>query len=137
MTMPEGDDDGQPEAVGSQRLDKWLWFARVVKTRTLAAKLVVEGKVRLNRARTDKPAQAVKPGDVLTIAVHAHVRVLRVRLPGDRRGPSVEAATLFEDLTPPRDPKAASGPLSTGREKGSGRPTKRERRQIDDLKGGG
>ena len=81
-----------------QRLDKWLWFARVVKTRSLAARLVEEGHVRINAVRTDNPAKSVRPGDVLTIALDRHVRVLRVRAGGLRRGPFEEARLLFEDL---------------------------------------
>ena len=84
----------------SQRLDKWLWFARVVRSRSLAARLVCEGAVRVNREKVDKPGTLVKPGDVLTIALPNRVRILSVRNAGDRRGPATEAALLFEDLTP-------------------------------------
>ncbi|MGA9485543.1 MAG: RNA-binding S4 domain-containing protein [Methylocella sp.] len=83
-----------------QRLDKWLWFARVAKTRSLAARLVAEGHVRLNARRIETPAKAVGPGDVLTIALERRVRVLKVLAPGTRRGGFPEAALLFEDLTP-------------------------------------
>ena len=64
-----------------QRLDKWLWFARVARTRSLAARLVAEGHVRLNARRIETPAKGVGPGDVLTIALERHVRVLRSWLP--------------------------------------------------------
>jgi ribosome-associated heat shock protein Hsp15 len=83
-----------------QRLDKWLWFARVVKTRTLAARLVTEGHVRINAQRVETPAKLVGPGDVLTIALERQVRVLKVVAPGTRRGAYPEAKLLFEDLTP-------------------------------------
>jgi ribosome-associated heat shock protein Hsp15 len=83
-----------------QRLDKWLWFARVVKTRTLAARLVAEGHVRINAQRVETPAKLVGPGDVLTIALERQVRVLKVVAPGTRRGAYPEAKLLFEDLTP-------------------------------------
>jgi ribosome-associated heat shock protein Hsp15 len=83
-----------------QRLDKWLWFARVAKTRSLAARLVVEGHVRLNARRIETPAKAIGPGDVLTIALERNVRVLKVVSPGTRRGGFPEAALLFEDLSP-------------------------------------
>ena len=86
-----------------QRLDKWLWFARVVKTRALAAKLVTAGHVRLNGARAAGPDKPVRPGDVLTIALERQVRVLRVVAPGERRGPYQEARLLYEDLTAPAD----------------------------------
>jgi ribosome-associated heat shock protein Hsp15 len=82
-----------------QRLDKWLWFARVVRTRAAAARLVADGYVRVNSRRTDNPAKPVAPGDVLTIALERQVRVLKVLAPGLRRGPYSEACTLFEDLS--------------------------------------
>lgn len=69
-------------AARRQRLDKWLWFARVVKTRTLAAKLVSEGHVRINGAQQDAPAKLVSSGDVLTIALERDVKVLKVLAPG-------------------------------------------------------
>jgi ribosome-associated heat shock protein Hsp15 len=84
-----------------QRLDKWLWFARIVKSRTLAAQLVQDGKVRINRAKVAKPAQAVRANDVLTIVIRGSVHVLRVVAPGARRGPPAEARLLYELLSPP------------------------------------
>lgn len=83
------------------RLDKWLWQARFFRTRSLAARVVAAGGVRLNAERTDKPARAVAPGDVLTFAQGGRVRVVRVLAPGTRRGPPEEAALLYEDLAPP------------------------------------
>lgn len=83
-----------------QRLDKWLWFARVVKTRTLATRLVAEGHVRLNARRIETPAKAVEPGDVLTISLEHQIRVLKIVAPGSRRGGFPEARLLFEDLSP-------------------------------------
>ena len=114
-----------------QRLDKWLWFARVVKTRTLAARLVVDGAVRVNQQRAELASKAVKPGDVLTIALEREVRVLRVIAPGAGRRPYEEARLLYEDLTPPPLPKAAQPLAQSVREPGSGRPTGRERRVLD------
>jgi ribosome-associated heat shock protein Hsp15 len=134
MSAVEPGDGAAPS--GTQRLDKWLWFVRVVKTRTLAAALVTGGKIRLNRERIEKPSQLVRPGDVLTITAHARVRVLKVVAPGSRRGSPAEAKALFEDLTPLEPPRAATEPAVAGREPGSGRPTKRERRQLDKLMGG-
>ncbi len=84
-----------------QRLDKWLWFARVVKTRSLAAKLVTDGHVRVNSARVETAAKAVKPGDVVTVALERTVRVMKVLSAGDRRGPAPEAQGLYEDLSAP------------------------------------
>jgi len=123
------------EAGTRQRLDKWLWFARVVKSRTLAAKLVGEGFVRVNGVKTDVPAKAVSVGDVLTIALERDVRVLKVMAPGTRRGPFPEARTLYEDLSPPAEPAAAKGNGYAERERGAGRPTKKERRDRDSYFG--
>lgn len=81
-----------------QRLDKWLWFARIIKSRTLAARLVSEGHVRINGLRTDQPAKLISPGDVLTIALERQTLVLKVLDPGTRRGPYAEARKLYDDL---------------------------------------
>ena len=81
-------------------MDKWLWFARVVKQRPLAAELVEAGHVRLNRAKVTKPGHVLCPDDVLTIAVGGHVRVLKVKDLGTRRGPFAQACQLYEDLAP-------------------------------------
>jgi len=86
-----------------QRLDKWLWFARVVKTRSLAARLVAGGFVRVNARRVQSPAKSIGPGDVLTIALDCRVRVLRVIAPAARRLSAGEASLLFEELTPGRE----------------------------------
>tara|TARA_R110000868_G_scaffold36635_10_gene129874 strand:- start:314 stop:700 length:387 start_codon:yes stop_codon:yes gene_type:complete len=115
-----------------QRVDRWLWFARMIKSRTQAASLVSAGKVRLNGSRIDKPSRNVKPGDVLTFPLGTQVRVLKVLDAGTRRGPAPEAQTLYEDLAPPSAVKAATDTLPDGeREPGSGRPTKKERRDRD------
>src|SRR5262245_2989418 len=81
-----------------QRLDKWLWFARVLKSRTLAAELVERGKVRVNRVRVVKPSHTVRAGDVLTINLRGRVLVLKVLATGMRRGPPPEARLLYERL---------------------------------------
>ena len=81
-----------------QRLDKWLWFARFAKTRTLAAKLVGGGFVRVNGQRVDNAAKAVAVGDVLTIAVQRTTAVVRIEDLGERRGPAPEARLLYSDL---------------------------------------
>jgi ribosome-associated heat shock protein Hsp15 len=117
-------------AVERQRIDKWLFFARVVKSRSLAAKLVVAGRVRVNRDKVEQAAHPVKPGDVLTISLDRKVLVYRILAPGVRRGPAEEARMLYEDLTPKAEPVPAA---PTGREPGAGRPTKKERRAIDRL----
>ena len=88
----------------TQRVDKWLWFARFCKTRGIATRLVESGAVRLNRVPIEKPAQIVKIGDVLTFPQGRAVRVIRVLGPGLRRGPPAEARTLYEDLDPVAPP---------------------------------
>ena len=81
-----------------QRLDKWLWFARFAKTRTLAAKLVTEGFVRVNGQRVESAAKAVAVGDVLTIAVARTTALVRVEGLGERRGPAPEARLLYTEV---------------------------------------
>ncbi len=83
---------------GRQRLDKWLWFARFAKTRTLAAKLVAAGHVRINGQRTDNAAKGLAVGDVVTIALARSTLVVRVEALGERRGPAPEARQLYADL---------------------------------------
>jgi ribosome-associated heat shock protein Hsp15 len=118
-----------------QRIDRWLWFTRLLKSRTLAAALVASGKLRLNGERIEKPSRNVKPGDVLTFPLGHHVRVVRVLAPGARRGPAPEAQTLYEDLAPPEPRQAAAPDQAAARDAGSGRPTKKERRQTDAFHG--
>jgi ribosome-associated heat shock protein Hsp15 len=116
-----------------QRIDKWLWHARVVRTRSAAAALADAGHVRLNGQRIDASSRPVRAGDVVTIALDRAVRVLRVTGFAERRGSADAARALFEDLSPPparREPEPAAAGL---REPGAGRPTKRERRAIDRL----
>ncbi len=117
-----------------QRIDKWLWHARVVRTRTAAAALVDGGLVRINGVRADAPSRKVGPGDVLTVALDRSVRLLRVTGQAERRGSAGVASLLFEDLTPPVPPRE---PPLAPREPGAGRPTKRDRRALDRLHGRG
>ena len=81
-----------------QRIDKWLWFARFAKSRTLAAKLVHSGYVRVNGQRIDSAAKAVAVGDVVTLALARTIAVVRVAALGERRGPAPEARLLYADL---------------------------------------
>ena len=124
-------------AAGRQRIDKWLFFSRAVKSRSLAAKLVVAGRVRINRDNAAQASDLVKPGDVLTITLEGRILVWKVLDPGSRRGPAEEARLLYEDMSPPPTPKGEAVPdaIPALREAGSGRPTKRERRQTDRLLG--
>jgi ribosome-associated heat shock protein Hsp15 len=116
-----------------QRIDKWLWHARVVRTRSAAAALADAGLVRINGARVDTSSRPVRPGDVVTIALDRSVRILKVTGFAERRGSAEIARVLFEDLTPP--PAPPREPSAGAREDGAGRPTKRERREIDRLQG--
>ena len=116
-----------------QRLDKWLFFSRAVKSRTLAQKLIETGAVRVNSERTDRTDHKVGPGDVLTMTLHTQLKVWRILDPGERRGPAPEAATLYEDLSPPPIPRDVAPAPHAAREPGAGRPTKKERRDIDRL----
>ena len=81
-----------------QRLDKFLWHARVVKARTSAAALVESGHVRVNGVREKSPGHAVKAGDVVTVALDNSVRVLKVTGFAERRGDASSARVLYEDL---------------------------------------
>jgi ribosome-associated heat shock protein Hsp15 len=116
-----------------QRIDKWLWHARIVRTRSAAAALADSGHVRLNGARVTAASKAVKSGDVVTIALDARVRVLEVTGFALRRGAAEEGRALYQDITPAEPAPAArpgEAPLAH-RDAGSGRPTKRERRAIE------
>jgi ribosome-associated heat shock protein Hsp15 len=119
-----------------QRLDKWLFFSRAVKSRTLAQKLIESGAIRVNSERTERTDYRVGPGDVLTMNVHSRLLVWRILDAGERRGPATEAAGLYEDISPPPLPHAPKAPAHAEREPGSGRPTKKERREIDRLRDG-
>ena len=112
-------------ALPTIRLDKWLWYARFVKSRSLSAKLIGDGKVRVNGERSTKPSHSVRPGDALTFPQGRHVRVVRILEVGTRRGPATEAQTLYEDLSPPETPAS---------ERAGERPTKRDRRRIDKFR---
>ena len=118
-----------------QRIDRFLWHTRLVRTRTLAAKLAATGHVRVNGKRIDAPGRGLKIGDVLTVAISRDVRVLKVIAFAERRGGSEVASRLYEDLSPPT-PKPVRAISPAPRLAGSGRPTKRERRALDRLQRG-
>ena len=120
------------------RVDKWLWHARFFKSRGLAGEVAGSGALRVNGDRVSKPSQNVRPGDVLTFPKAGHIRVIRITAIANRRGPAAEAAGLYEDLDPPalRDPDAPDD-AAADRDPGTGRPTKRDRRKIDALRGAG
>lgn len=87
------------------RVDKWLWFARLFKSRTLAAALCRSGRLRVNGVIVEKANQGLKVGDVLTFPKADYIRVIRVIALGSRRGPAPEAESLYEDLDPPAPEK--------------------------------
>jgi ribosome-associated heat shock protein Hsp15 len=118
------------------RLDKWLWRARFFKTRSLATKICTGGHVRTGGAAVTKAHHQVRVGDVLTFAQGRYIRVVKVLALGTRRGPAIEARTLYEDLKPPEASQAMPAPPGGRRPAGAGRPTKQERRRIDQLKSG-
>ncbi len=129
----------------TQRLDKWLWYARFFKSRSLATKFCASGRLRVNGQGVKKAHHGLHVGDVLTFPKARHIRVVRVVDLGARRGPAKEAQTLYDDLEPPpslsRPGKKPPGENIPGpapaarRDRGQGRPTKRERRETDRLRG--
>jgi ribosome-associated heat shock protein Hsp15 len=119
-----------------QRIDRWLWHARLARTRTASAELAESGRVRLNGNRVTTSARPVKIGDVLTVALGAGVKILKVRGLSERRGGAPDAQALYEDCSPPPVPRerAEADPPLASREPGSGRPTKHERRALEKLR---
>ncbi len=117
------------------RADKWLWYARFFKTRSLATKACNAGKLRVSGELVSKAHHKVKPGDVLTFTQGRHVRVIKVVSLASRRGPAPEAQALYEDLKPPstesRLPATAGVRTPAARTPGTGRPTKQDRRALD------
>lgn len=116
------------------RLDKWLWATRLYKTRGLAQEACDGGKVDVN-GRAAKPSRTIRVGDRLRVTQGEWRREVLVRALSDRRGPSTEARTLYEDLSPPPPPRPLRPPPVALRPRGLGRPTKRERRLQDRLRG--
>jgi ribosome-associated heat shock protein Hsp15 len=88
-----------PEA--AVRLDKWLWWARAARTRTLAQKMVVAGKARIDGVKTRDPARLLRVGNVVTLSLPRGVVVWRVAATGERRGPAREAASLYVEISGP------------------------------------
>ena len=121
------------------RIDKWLWHARFFKSRTLAAKFVSAGHLRIDGDTVSKAHFMVRPGHVLTFPLGQHIRIIRVEAIGERRGPAAEAQLLYFDLDPPelrkaRQEESVIRPAVPEREPGAGRPTKKERRAIDRIR---
>ena len=133
--------DADVNRIGSApvRLDKWLWYARFFKTRSLATKLISSGKLRINGEVTSKPHRQAQIGQVLTFAQGPLIRVIRIDEIGKCRGPAAEAATLYTDLDPPPARKTNKevhlhNSRFENRLIGSGRPTKKDRRETTKLK---
>ena len=116
-----------------QRIDKWLFFARAVKSRALAGKLAGGGHVKINDRTSDGADNPLRVGDVLTIRLERHVQVWKVLDLGERRGPAPEAQLLYEDLTPAKLDTDHSA-KDAQREPGAGRPEKKERRAMERLR---
>jgi ribosome-associated heat shock protein Hsp15 len=116
-----------------QRIDKWLFFARIAKSRTLAQGWVEAGHVKVNGEKVRRPSADIKVGDRLEITTVEKDVVLVVKAPGDRRGPYEEARLLYEDLSPPREKLTRFE--QAVRAPGAGRPEKKQRREVDRLKG--
>jgi len=116
------------------RLDRWLWAARFYKTRSLAHAACEGGKVDVN-GQAAKPSRPVRIQDRLRITLGEWRRELIVRALGERRGPPAEARVLYEDLSPPPPPRSRRQPPAILRAPGLGRPTKRDRRLLDRVRG--
>ena len=126
-----------PETRDSLRLDKWLWHARFFKTRSQATQICGAGKVRVDGTVVSKAHFTVRPGQVLTFVQGGYVRVVKVLAVGLRRGPATEARLLYEDLSPPDREAAIPRDAPVLRSPGTGRPTKRDRRAMDRVRGRG
>jgi ribosome-associated heat shock protein Hsp15 len=117
--------------MSGQRLDKWLWCARLIKTRSGAARLIAAGKVRINGARAAKASRLVHAGDVVTATPTGRLLVVRVVGAAETRGPASLARTLYEDLIPQETPSPSRVKAASPR---GPRPTKRDRRRLDALR---
>ena len=119
----------------SVRVDKWLWAVRAFKTRTKSNDACTNGRVLVNNV-VAKPATKIKPGDVVTANRRDRQLVYTVLIPIEKRVSAARAAECLEDHSPPpvpRTPRDIS--VFARRDRGTGRPTKRDRRQIDRLRG--
>ncbi|SHL19509.1 heat shock protein Hsp15 [Pseudonocardia thermophila] len=116
----------------STRIDRWLWAVRLVKTRSAAAEACRGGHVRVND-RSAKPATPVRPGDTVRARLHDRIRVVDVVKIIDKRVGAPEAVTCYVDRSPEPEPTLFAGPLLR-RDRGAGRPTKRDRREIERLR---
>ena len=117
-----------------QRIDKWLFFTRMAKSRSIAQDLIRSNHVRVNGERVSQPSLQVKTGDRVELTLERRDVVLIVKAGGERRGPFEEARLLYEDLSPPPAERVKFTPFEQAqRAPGAGRPTKKERRETDRL----
>jgi ribosome-associated heat shock protein Hsp15 len=117
----------------SVRADLWIWSVRLVKTRSLATAACRGGHVRVNDDRV-KPATSVRPGDEVRVRHEGRERVVIVRRIVRKRVGAAVAAECYEDHSPPPPPREALIPIGL-RQRGAGRPTKRDRRELERLRG--
>lgn len=117
----------------TSRVDAWTWAVRLFPTRSAATAAVKAGHVKVNAAGA-KPAQQVKIGDTIRIRDTRGERIVKVLSLIDKRVGAPVAVTMYEDLTPPAPPKEERA-LTATRDRGAGRPTKRDRRQVEKLMG--
>lgn len=118
---------------GAVRIDAWIWSVRLTKTRSAAATACRAGHVRLNGERA-KPAQPVKPGDEVRLRQEGYERVVVVKRLIRKRVGAPVAVECYEDNSPPPPPREAVAPAGV-RDRGAGRPTKRDRREMEHLRG--
>jgi ribosome-associated heat shock protein Hsp15 len=131
---PTGNGNAGVSGSGSARVDSWIWCVRLTKTRSLAAAACRAGHVRVNGERA-KPAQAVRPGDEVRLHHAGRERIVVVSKVLNKRVGAAVAADCFVDNSPPPPPR--EDVLAMGlRDRGTGRPTKRDRRELERLYGG-
>jgi len=120
----------------AQRIDKWLWHARFFKTRSLAQKQVVTGKIRVDTEKISSPSRKILAGNVLTITRERDIKIIEILSIADKRGPFSEAQLLYNDLSPPKPEieKQEATKESMSRIQSDGRPTKHQRKQIMAMK---
>ncbi|MEP0067756.1 RNA-binding S4 domain-containing protein [Pyruvatibacter sp.] len=116
-----------------QRIDRWMWCARFFKTRSIAARFVGTGKVRVNGTRVTKAAHQVRPGDVLTFPLGDRIRVIEVTAFVEKRGSATIAATLYDDQSPPPPPKGKDKPKAVNPSPEAA-PDSRARAKLRELK---
>ena len=118
------------------RLDIYLYYIRIFKSRSIATKFVLTNRLRISGKVMQKPHKMISVGDVLTMTINDNIKVLKVLDIPNRRGPYSESLNFYEDITPIKSfPKKESPKIDMKFVERVGRPTKRERRQTDRLMG--